>query len=92
MVPALQRVTDLETRSIVATSLTVIALVSLAGVSASWSAGHLDVELASLFASGALAGMAAGSLISSQFPAKYLKIAFALICLVVPVGMLANAM
>ncbi len=91
MVPALQRFTDLETGSIVATSLTVIALVSLAGVSASWSAGHLDVELALPFAAGALAGMAAGSIISSQFPAKYLKIAFAVICLVVAVGMLIKS-
>lgn len=91
MVPALQRFTDLETRSIVATSLTVISLVSLAGVSASWSAGHLNVELALPFAAGALAGMAAGSLISTQFPGKYLKIAFAVICFVVAVGMLAKA-
>lgn len=91
MVPALQRFTDLETRSLVATSLTVIALVSLAGVFSSWLAGHLDVVLALPFAAGALAGMAAASLISSQFPAKYLKIAFAVICLVVAVGMLAKA-
>lgn len=91
IVPALKRFTDLETRSVIATSLTIISLVSLAGVAASWSAGQLDVALALPFSAGALAGMAAGSLISSQFPDKYLKIAFALICLLVAVGMLAKA-
>jgi uncharacterized membrane protein YfcA len=41
MVPALQRYTDLNTQSILSTSLAVIALVSFSGVAASAATGHL---------------------------------------------------
>lgn len=90
VVPAFQRYTDLEAQSIVATSLTVISLVSLASVGTNISSGHFDFAAALPFAGGALAGMAGGSLISTHFPAKFLKVAFAVICLVVAVGMVAK--
>ena len=91
MVPALQRSTDLATQSIVATSLAVIALVSLTGVAASMSAGNFNVSVALPFATGSLVGMGVGSVLISHLSPKYLKLAFALICLVVATGMIANS-
>ncbi len=91
MVPALQRYTDLEAKSVVATSLSVIALISLAGVITSVSAGKLDLAVAAPFAMGSVGGMFVGSRLSSRLPAKHLKLAFAVICLVVAAGMFVKA-
>ena len=88
MVPALQRYTDLEAKSVVATSLAVIALISLAGVVASLLADNLDLKVAAPFAAGSVGGMILGGVLSSRLPAKYLKLAFAVICLAVAVGMI----
>lgn len=92
MVPALQRYTDLEVKSVVATSLAVIALISLAGVTASLAAGNLDLRVAAPFATGSVGGMILGSLVSSRLPAKHLKLAFAVICLVVAAGMILKTL
>ena len=91
MVPALQRYTDLATQSIVATSLAVIALVSLTGVAASMSAGNFNVNVALPFATGSLVGIGVGSFLISHLSPKYLKLAFALICLVVAAGIIAKS-
>lgn len=87
MVPALQRYTDLTMKSIVATSLAVIALISLTGVITSIWAGQVNLTIGLPFSAGALAGMGAGSMLSSRLPYRYLKISFAGICLVVAAGM-----
>ena len=87
MVPALKRYTDLPAQSVVATSLAVIALVSLAGVLASLSAGHFETAVALPFTAGGLAGMGIGSWLSSRLSPRYLKYAFAFICLAVAIGM-----
>jgi uncharacterized membrane protein YfcA len=88
MVPALQRSTDLDAKSVVATSLAVIALISLAGVVSSLSTGNLDLKVAAFFAAGSVGGMILGSVLSSRLPSKYLKLAFAVICIAVAVGMI----
>ena len=90
-VPALQRSTDLMTQSIVATSLAVIALVSLTGVAASMSAENFNVNVALPFAIGSLVGIGVGSVLTSRLSPKYLKVAFALICLLVAIGMIAKS-
>jgi uncharacterized membrane protein YfcA len=87
MVPALQRYTDLEMKSVVATSLAVIALISLTGVITSMYSGHFNYGLGAPFAGGAVAGMLMGSTLSSSLPARHLKSAFGFICLLVAVGM-----
>lgn len=92
MVPALQRYTDLTTRSVVATSLAVIALVSLAGVGSSFAAGHVNSAVALPFAAGGVVGMGAGTMLSTRLPQRYLKIAFAIICAVVSVGMVIKSL
>ncbi|RBA23746.1 sulfite exporter TauE/SafE family protein [Herminiimonas fonticola] len=83
MVPALQRYTDLAMKSVVATSLAIIALISLTGVVVSVSAGHFDHDVGVPFAGGSAVGMLIGQALSLRLPAKYLKIAFAIICILV---------
>lgn len=92
VVPALQRHTDLAAQSVVATSLAVIALVSLAGVATSISGGHVGAGVALPFAAGSVAGMGAGSMLASRLPQRYLKIAFGVICLGVAAGMIAKSL
>ena len=90
MVPALQRYTDLAMKSIVATSLTVIALVSVSGVAASAVSGHLNWVIALPFAAGALSGMLGGRLISSHLAAPQLQRGFAVLAAIVAVGLIAR--
>jgi uncharacterized membrane protein YfcA len=90
MVPALQRYTDLASQSVVATSLAVISLVSLAGVAASVTAGHFNVAIALPFAAGSVAGMGVGNMLTSRLPEKFLKTAFALVCLAVATAMVVK--
>jgi uncharacterized protein len=92
MVPALQRYSNLTMQSVVATSLTVIALISLAGVITSVVAGHLNLAIAMPFSSGALAGMGLGRMMASRLAGQQLQKGFALLCLIVAIGMLAKAM
>lgn len=91
MVPALQRYTDLTTRSVVATSLAVIALVSLAGVGSSIATGKLDLAVALPFAVGGAVGMGAGTVLSTRLSQKSLKLSFAVICAVVAIGMVIKS-
>ena len=91
MVPALQRYTDLATRSVVATSLAVIALVSLAGVVSSIASGQLDLAVALPFAAGGAAGIGAGTVLSTRLSQEKLKASFAVICAVVSVGMVVKS-
>ena len=91
MVPALQRHTDLTARSVVATSLAVIALVSLAGVVSSIATGQLNIEVGLPFAVGGAAGMGVGTVLSSLLSQRKLKLAFAVICAAVSVGMIAKS-
>ncbi|NHZ82697.1 TSUP family transporter [Massilia sp. CCM 8695] len=92
MVPALQRFTDLGTQSVLATSLAVIALVSMSGVAASAASGHLQWAIALPFALGALAGMGGGRLLAARLPAARLQQGFALVSALVAVAMLVRAL
>ncbi len=87
MVPALQRYTDLTMKSIVATSLAVIALVSATGVVSSSLAGHLAWNVAGPFSSGALLGMLGGRLISTRLSGPRLQQGFGIVAIVVALGM-----
>lgn len=91
LVPSLQRHTDLAMRAIVATSLAVIALISLAGVVTSASSGHFDYEVGIPFSGGAIFGMILGATLTSRIPAAHLRIMFAGLCTVVAIGMLGRA-
>jgi uncharacterized membrane protein YfcA len=88
MVPSLQRCTDLPMRSIVATSLAVIALVSATGVVSSALSGHLDMAVGLPFAGGALLGMLSGRTIANRLSGPRLQQGFGMISAIVAVGML----
>ncbi len=90
IIPALQRTTDLAMESIVPTSLAVIALVSLAGVVSSVGTGAFDISLAIGFATGSAAGMIAGRLVASRLAGAVLQRGFAIVCVVVAIGMIAR--
>jgi uncharacterized membrane protein YfcA len=60
IIPALTRYTDLDMKSIVATSLAVIALVSTGSVATAAVSGTLHWAVAMPFAAGAVAGLIAG--------------------------------
>lgn len=92
MVPALTRYTDLEMDSVVATSLAVIALVSLSAVASSALSASLNWTVALPFAAGSLAGMAGGRTISAQVAGARLQKMFAFVSSVVAVGLMAKVL
>lgn len=92
IVPALNHRTDLDLRQVQATSLAVIALVSLSGVaSAAWH-GALDWALALPFALGAMLALLAGQRLALQLPAARLKQGFAWLTLAVAASLLFKAL
>ena len=91
IVPALTRYTDLEMRSIQATSLAVIALVSVSGVSAAALQGTLPWAVALPFASGAVLALVMGHLVAGKLNAKNLQRAFAWFAVLISLLMLARA-
>jgi uncharacterized membrane protein YfcA len=91
MVPALQRYTGLAMRSVVATSLAVIALVSVSGVIASAVTGAMVWPVALPFSAGALAGMLAGRMVSARLAGPQLQIGFALVSAAVAIGMISRS-
>ena len=92
MVPALRHFTDLAMQSVVATSLAVIALVSVTGVVSSAVAGSLNWTVAIPFATGALVGMLGGGIVSTHLAGPYLQKGFAIVSGLVALGLLAKAM
>ena len=91
MVPALQRYTNLTAQSVLATSLAVIALVSMSGVAASSAAGHLQWAIALPFSLGALVGMMCGRLIAARLAGPHLQKGFAAVSMAVSVALLVKA-
>lgn len=92
IVPALQRYTDLDMQSVVATSLAVIFIVSLISVAASFSAGHLNFGIALPFAAGSVVGIGATSILKPRMPQNYLKLAFGMMCFIVAVAMIIKVL
>jgi uncharacterized membrane protein YfcA len=92
IVPALGRYTNLATRSILATSMAVIALVSIGGVSAAAVQGHIAWAVALPFALGAVVALLAGRRVAARLEAARLQQAFALTCAGVAVLLLARGL
>lgn len=90
MVPALKRYTDLTMQSIIATSLGVIALVTISGVSSSALAGSFNWHIALPFAGGALIGMILGRITSTYLAGPHLQKGFAIVSGLVALGMLVG--
>ncbi|MCJ7799830.1 MAG: sulfite exporter TauE/SafE family protein [Polaromonas sp.] len=92
IVPALTRHTDLNLRMIQATSLAVIAWVSVSGITAATLQGAMRWDVALPFGAGAIAAMLAGQRVADKLPAARLRQGFAAVCALVAVLMLAKAL
>lgn len=90
MVPALQRFTDLPMKSVVATSLAVIALVSITGVAATAISGHMQWHIALPFSAGALAGMLGGRAVAARLAGPHLQKGFATVSALVALAMIGK--
>lgn len=91
IVPSLTRFTDLDARSVQATSLAVIAMVSVSGVTSAALHGAVNWTLALPFAAGATVALLAGRRVARRLPMARLQQAFAAIAAVVAMLMLARA-
>ncbi|WP_237574708.1 sulfite exporter TauE/SafE family protein [Mycetohabitans sp. B8] len=92
IVPALRRATDAPMQMIVATSLAVITLVSMAGVAASALAGRMDWPVGLPFAAGAVVGMLGGRRIASRLSGPRLQQGFAVVAGLTALGMMAKVL
>ncbi|HDZ58159.1 MAG TPA: sulfite exporter TauE/SafE family protein [Pseudomonas xinjiangensis] len=88
LVPALSRFSDLPMRSIAATSLAVIGLVSLSGVSSAALAGSILWAVALPFSAGAVIGMVAGRFVSVHLNGQVLQRAFGLVAAIAATALL----
>lgn len=92
IVPSLTRYTDLDARSIAATSLAVIALASLSGLLAAGGQGGLNLGLALSFGGAAVAALLLGRHWGRALPPLLLQRGFAAVCLAVAALMLARGL
>jgi uncharacterized protein len=92
IVPALTRFTNLTTRSIMASSLAVIALVSVGGVGAAALQGSVMWPVALPFAAGAALALLAGRLLAARLQGAHLQRAFAVTSLLVALLMVAKGL
>jgi uncharacterized membrane protein YfcA len=90
MVPVLRRFTNLDMKSTIATSLAVIAMVSIASILNSALSGNLNWAVAIPFGIGALLGMLSGSLIAKRVTGPYLEIGFACLTTFIALGMIVK--
>ena len=88
IVPTLHSISNLETKSIVATSLAVIALVSTASVLSYAGQGSLNWHIAIPFVSGSLLGMLTGRLVHHKISTQASLVIFTILAFTVAVGML----
>jgi uncharacterized membrane protein YfcA len=91
LVPALKKLTDLPMQSIVATSLGVLALIAITGVTSAAIAGHLNWSIATPFAGGAVVGMLLGSVIAKQISGPRIQQAFAIFTFLISLSLLYKA-
>lgn len=92
IVPALDRHSNLDLRTIQATSLAVIALVSVSGVAAAAWHGRLDPGSTLPFAAGAAVGLLAGRRLAPRLPVGLLRRGFAVVALGVAALLLARVL
>jgi uncharacterized membrane protein YfcA len=92
IVPSLTRYTNLAVRSIFATSLAVIALVSIGGVTAAAWQGAIAWNIALPFSLGAVAALLAGRLVAARLAGARLQQGFAITSAAVSVLLLARGL
>jgi uncharacterized protein len=92
IVPALTRHTNMGVSTVQATSLAVIALVSVSGVAAATLQGAIPWGIGIPFAAGAVGGLLAGRQVAKGLDPTVLQRAFAWLALFVALLMLARAL
>jgi uncharacterized membrane protein YfcA len=90
LVPALHKLTPLPVRSITATSLMVLAVVSAGGLLQWLASSGVAAAVGVPFGAGALAGMALARGMSSRISEGRLRRIFAGLCLLGSLGLLAK--
>ena len=88
IVPALKRYTDLPIKSIVATSLGVLAIVTGGGAIFSAASGSLNVLVAAPFALAALGGLLIGLLLGKKLSGPHTQLIFSLFTLAIAISLL----
>ncbi len=88
IVPALRAVSELDIKSIVATSLSTIALVSAGGVVMAVTRGAINWHIALPFAGAAMFGMLCGKLISHRISESIIQRSFAVFATLVAIELL----
>ena len=88
IVPALKRYTDLPVKSIVATSLGVLAIVTGGGAIFSAASGNLNLMVAAPFSLAALLGLLIGQLLGKKMSGPNIQLIFAIFTLIIAISLL----
>ena len=88
IVPALKRYTDLPVKSIVATSLGVLAIVTGGGAIFSAVNGSLKIVVAAPFAIAALGGLLIGLLLGKKISGPHTQLIFSIFTLIIAISLL----
>jgi uncharacterized membrane protein YfcA len=91
-VPALKRYTDLPIKSIVATSLGVLAIITGGGAIFSAVSGSLNIFVAAPFALAALAGLLIGLLLGKKLSGPHTQLIFSIFTLIIAISLLIKGM
>jgi uncharacterized membrane protein YfcA len=90
IVPALKRYTDLPVKSIVATSLGVLAIITGGGAIFSAASGSLNIVVAAPFAIAALGGLLMGLLLGKRLSGPYTQLIFSIFTLIIAISLLTK--
>ena len=88
IVPALKKYTNLPMKSVVATSLGVLAIISTGGALLSALTGSLNLTIAAPFALGVLAGLLLGKLLETRISGTGIQQIFSIFTMMVAIGLL----
>ena len=91
LVPALNKFTDLPMKSIVATSLGVLAIVSAGGAFISLASGTLNVGIALPFSIGSLLGLLFGKFLEKKISGPRVQQIFAVFTLIIAMSLFVKA-
>jgi uncharacterized membrane protein YfcA len=92
IVPALKRYTDLPVKSIVATSLGVLAVITGGGAIFSAVSGSLNILVAAPFALAALGGLLIGLLLGKKLSGPHTQLIFSIFTLIIAASLLIKGM
>jgi uncharacterized membrane protein YfcA len=92
IVPALKRYTDLPVKSIVATSLGVLAIITGGGAIFSAATGSLNIIVAAPFSVAALGGLLIGLLLGKKLSGPHTQLIFSIFTLIIAIGLLIKGM